>query len=194
MDIIKKNINDLAIFNGSPLFNDQCHVGRPNILGRDSFIKRINGALDRQWLTNKGPLVKELEEKIQDYCAVKHCISVCNGTTALQIVIKALGLTGEVIVPSFTFVATVHAIQWLGLKPVFCDIDPETHTIDPAAVKKLITPKTSGIIGVHLWGRPCDTVSLEKIATEHQLKLILGRGACLRRFKEGEDDRFIRGL
>ncbi len=169
---MKKNINDLAIFNGPPLFKDLLHVGCPNIPPRDFFIKRIHESLDRQWLTNRGPFVKELEEKMRDYCGVKHCILTCNGTTALQIAIKALDLTGEVIVPSFTFVATAHSVQWVGLKPVFCDVDPVTHTINPEEVKKLITPKTSGIIGVHLWGRPCDTEALEKISAEYQLKLI----------------------
>jgi len=186
--MIKRNIRDLAVFNGSPLFKDLCHVGSPNIRGRDSFIRRIHETLDRQWFTNKGPLVKELEEKIGDYCAVDHCISACNGTTALQVAIKALDLTGEIIVPSFTFVATAHSVQWLGLKPVFCDIDPATHTIDPQEVKKLITPKTSGIIAVHLWGRPCDTNALEKITAEYQLKLIFDAAHA---FGASQKDRMI---
>ena len=73
-------------------------------------------------------------------------------------------MTGEVIVPAFTFVATAHALAWQGITPVFCDIDPATHTLDPARVEALVTPRTSGIIGVHLWGRPCDVEALEDIA------------------------------
>jgi dTDP-4-amino-4,6-dideoxygalactose transaminase len=97
---------------------------------------------------------------------------MCNGTIALEIAIRALELKGEVIVPSFTFVATAHALQWQEITPVFCDIDPATHTIDPFCIEKMITPRTSGIIGVHLWGRPCDIESLEEVAAAHHLKLL----------------------
>ena len=85
---------------------------------------------------------------------------------------RALEMGGEVIVPSFTFIATAHAVQWLGFTPVFCDVDPRTHTIDPLRVEELITPETTGIIGVHLWGQPCDIQALESIAQRHGLKLL----------------------
>jgi len=97
---------------------------------------------------------------------------MCNGTIALEIATRALELTGEVIVPSFTFVATAHALQWQEITPVFCDIDPKTYTIDPARIEELITPRTSGIIGVHLWGRPCRIIELTEIARRHNLKLL----------------------
>lgn len=128
--------------------------------------------LDRRWLTNSGPYVQELETRICELLGVKNCIAMCNGTLALQITIKALGLTGEVIVPSFTFVATAHALQWQGISPVFCDIDPRTHTIDPAEVEKLITSLTSGIVGVHLWGQPCQVDKLTEIASRRNLQLL----------------------
>ncbi len=97
---------------------------------------------------------------------------MCNGTIALEIAIRALGLTGEVIVPSWTFVATAHALSWQGITPVFADIDPATHNLDPAAVRRMITPRTSGIIGVHLWGRAAPVLELQAIADEHGLKLM----------------------
>lgn len=103
---------------------------------------------------------------------VKHCIAVCNATVAMEIAIRAAGLSGEVIIPSFTFVATAHALQWQEITPVFCDIDPQTHNIDPDLIESLITPRTTGIIGVHIWGRPCDTVRLNEIARRHNLKLM----------------------
>ena len=148
------------------------YVGRPNIGNRERLLERINDLLDRRWLTNNGQYVQEFEERIADFVGVKHCIATCNGTVALEIAIRALGLTGEVIVPSFTFIATAHALQWQGITPVFCDIDPHTHNIDPNHVRQLITLHTTGIIGVHIWGRPCDTGALAKIVQRQGLKLL----------------------
>jgi dTDP-4-amino-4,6-dideoxygalactose transaminase len=123
-------------------------------------------------LTNGGRYVREFEQKIAEISGVKHCVAVCNGTVALEITIRALGMTGEVIVPSFTFVATANALQWQEIRPVFCDVDPRTHSLDPVKVEQMITPRTTGIIGVHVWGRPCDTESLTEIAHRHGLKLL----------------------
>ncbi len=97
---------------------------------------------------------------------------MCNGTIALEIAIRATGLTGEVIVPAFTFVATAHALQWQEITPVFCDVDPATHNIDVTRVEELITPRTTGIVAVHLWGRPCDVEGLQDIARRHDLRLL----------------------
>lgn len=169
---MKKIIDDLAIFGGAPAFQETLHVGRPNLGDRERLLERINDMLDRRWLSNNGPYVQEFERRIADMIGVKHCIAMCNGTVALEIAIRSLELKGEVIVPSFTFVATAHALQWQQITPVFCDIDPRTHTIDPSCIEKMITPRTTGIIGVHLWGRPCDIESLEEIAASHRLKLL----------------------
>lgn len=128
--------------------------------------------LDDRWLTNNGPFVQEFEKKLAAYLGVKHCIVVCNATIALEVVVRALGVKGEVIVPSFTFVATAHALQWQEITPVFCDIDRHTHNIDPKKVEELITPRTTAILGVHVWGRPCEIGSLTEIAQRHNLKLI----------------------
>jgi dTDP-4-amino-4,6-dideoxygalactose transaminase len=162
----------MAIFGGEPAFAEKLHVGRPNIGNRDRLLERINDILDRRWLTNAGVYVQEFERRVADMMGVQHCIAMCNGTVALEIAIRALGLKGEVIVPSFTFIATAHALQWQEITPVFCDIDPRTHTLDPARVEESITPRTTGIIGVHMWGRPCDVERLEWIARRRQLKLL----------------------
>lgn len=162
----------MAINGGSPAFPEMLHVGRPNIGNRQRLLERMNDILDRRWLTNKGVYVQAFEAKIAETVGVKHCIAMCNGTVALEIAIRSLGLTGEVIVPSFTFIATAHALQWQEITPVFCDIDPRTHTIDPACIEQMITPRTTGIIGVHVWGRPCDVEALARIARERNLNLL----------------------
>lgn len=95
-----------------------------------------------------------------------------NATTALEISARALGLTNEVILPSYTFIATAHALQWQGITPVFADIDPATHNIDPARIERLITPRTTGIVGVHVWGRGCETEAIEAVAEKHGLKVM----------------------
>ncbi len=168
----KNSINDLALLGGKPAFAEKLHVGRPNIGNREVLFNRINDILDRRWLTNNGSCVQEFEQKLAEMIGVRYCIAMCNATIALEITTRALGLTGEVIIPSFTFIATAHSLQWQEITPVFCDIDPKTHNIDPACVEKMITPRTTGIIGVHLWGRPCDTEALLKIAHTHNLKLM----------------------
>lgn len=167
----KTEINDLAIFGGKIHFQEKLHVGRPNIGDREQLLQSINEMLDSRWLTNNGPFVQELERRVREFLQVKHCILVCNATVGLEVLARALGWQGEVIVPSFTFVATAHALQWLGIKPVFCDIDPQTHNLDPQCVEALITSQTTGILGVHVWGRPSAIDELAKIADRHGLKL-----------------------
>jgi dTDP-4-amino-4,6-dideoxygalactose transaminase len=168
----KTRPSELAILGGRPAFETTLHVGAPNIGDRDRLRQRFDDILDRKVLSNGGPYVREFERRIADLVGVKHCIATANGTLALEIAIRAMGLTGEVILPSFTFVATAHALQWQEITPVFCDIDPESCNIDPARVVDLITPRTTGIIGVHLWGRPCNTQALVEIAREHKLRLL----------------------
>lgn len=163
---------DLAINGALPAFNEQLHVGRPNIGSREVFQKYVDDIFERRWLSNNGPLVQEFEQRVAAHHNVKHCVSMCNGTVALEIAIRALGLEGEVIVPSYTFIATAHALSWQAITPVFADIDLVTHNLDPAAVRRMITPRTTGIIGVHLWGRGAPVGELQAIADEHGLKLM----------------------
>lgn len=170
-----KQINtrqDLAINGAPPAFDHQLHVGRPNIGNREDFQKFVDKIFEQRWLSNNGPMVHELEHRIANFHGVKHCVAMCNGTVALEIAIRALGLSGEVIVPSYTFIATAHALHWQAITPVFADIDPVTHNLDPAAVRRMITPRTTGIIGVHLWGRAAPVDELQTIADEHGLKLM----------------------
>jgi len=164
--------NDLAINGAAPAFEQPLHVGRPNIGSREAFMKYAEEIFDRRWLSNNGPVVQEFERRVAEYHGVKHCISMCNGTIALEIAIRALNLSGEVIVPSYTFIATAHALSWQGITPVFADIDPVTHCLDPEAVRRMITPRTTGIIGVHLWGRAAPVEALQQIADEQGLKLM----------------------
>ncbi|AND69563.1 hypothetical protein ATSB10_21090 [Dyella thiooxydans] len=163
---------DLAINGAPPAFEEPLHVGRPNIGDQKRFLELTSQILDNRWLTNNGPLVRELESRVASLLGVKHCIAMCNGTVALEIAIRALGLEGEVIVPSYTFIATAHALHWQAITPVFADIDPSTHNLDPDAVRRMITPRTTGIIGVHLWGRAAPVDELQAIADEHGLKLM----------------------
>lgn len=172
IQIEKRQISDLAVFGGPPIFKDSLHVGRPNIGNREKFYKLVDDMLDRRWLTNNGPYVQEFEKKLAKIVGTNYCVAVCNATIGLELAIRALGLTGEVIVPSFTFIATAHVLEWHGIKPVFCDIDPYTHNIDPKRIEELITPQTTGIVGVHVWGRPCNIEALEEISLKHDLKLL----------------------
>lgn len=175
----RDTLDDLAVFGGTQAFAEPRHVGRPNIGDRARLSGLIEGVLDRKWLTNDGPLVDEFEARVAEIAGVSHCIAVSSATVGLQLVARALGLTGEVIVPSFTFIGTAHAMSWVGLKPVFCEIDEATHTLDPVAVEAAITPATSAILGVHLWGGPCAVDELADIASRHGLKLFFDAAHAL---------------
>lgn len=171
MKLIQKP-QDLAINGAAPAFEQPLHVGSPNTGNRDAFLKLVEQIFDRNWLSNNGPVVQEFEQRVADHHDVRHCVAMCNGTVALEIAIRALGLGGEVIIPSYTFIATAHALHWQAITPVFADIDPATHTLDPEAVRRMITPCTTGIIGVHLWGRVAHAEALQAVAVEHDLKLM----------------------
>jgi len=162
----------LALLGGAPRFAAPLHVGRPNIGDRERFMRRVEKILDNAWLTNNGPFVQDFERRIADLVETEHAIAMCNATVALEITTRGLGLKGQVIVPSFTFVATAHALQWQEIEPVFADVDPVTHNLDPARVEELITPRTTGIVGVHCWGRPCDVEGLQEVADRHGLQLM----------------------
>jgi dTDP-4-amino-4,6-dideoxygalactose transaminase len=167
-----KSAADLAINGAPPMFTKPLHVGRPNIGSHKRFLQRASDILESGWLSNNGPVAQEFEQRIASFLGVKHCVAMCNGTIALEIATRALDLKGEVIVPSYTFIATAHALQWQEITPIFADIDPATHNLDPAAVWRMITPRTTGIIGVHLWGRPSPVKEIEAIAKEHKLRLM----------------------
>jgi dTDP-4-amino-4,6-dideoxygalactose transaminase len=155
-----------------PAFAQPLHVGRPNIGSAAAIHRRIDEILERKWLSNDGVMVQEFERRIASLVGVKHCLAVCNATVGLEIAYRAAGLSGEVILPANTFVATAHALQWQGITPVFCDIDPITHNLDPEQVESLVTPRTTGIVGVHVWGRPCAVDALRDIAERNRLQLV----------------------
>jgi len=168
---VKSAVLDLAIFGGEPPFDRPLHVGAPNIGDRDRLRELLDDALDRRWLTNDGPYVQAFERRLAERLGVRHCVATCNATTGLMILAAAMGLRGEVIMPSFTFVATAHALTWQGITPVFCDVDPDTWTLDPRQAADLISPRTTAILGVHLWGTPCDVAGLREVASRHDLAL-----------------------
>lgn len=168
---IKHRPTDLAIFGGPPLFAEPLHVGRPNLGSRQQLDGLIDSIFSRRWLTNAGPLVRQFEERVAQVAGTAHCVAVCNATVGLQVLAKALGITGEVVVPAFTFVATAHALAWLGLTPVFADIDPGTHNLDASAVDQLCGPHTGAILALHCWGRPCPIDRLTTIAKNYGVPL-----------------------
>jgi dTDP-4-amino-4,6-dideoxygalactose transaminase len=169
---LKRDAADLAVCGGEPAFGRPLHVGRPHIGDRARLRERLDDLLDRAWLTNSGPYVEEFEQRVAAFVGAPHCVVMANATAALEVLIKALDLTGEVILPSFTFIATAHAVSWQRLTPVFCDIDPATHNLDARAVASTITARTSAIIGVHVWGRACDVDGLRDLAERHDLALV----------------------
>ena len=169
---LKTRLEDLAAFGGPPAFAEKLHVGRPNVGDAQKFLARTKDILERRWFSNNGHYVQEFERELAKLLGVRNVIVMCNATVALEIAIRALELKGEVIVPSFTFIATAHALQWQEITPVFCDIGRDSHTLDPARVEAMITPRTTGIIGVHIWGQPCAVEALAEIAARRGLKLL----------------------
>jgi len=127
---------------------------------------------ERNWFTNNGPLVNELELKLKEYLDLKYFLFLTNGTIAIQLAIKALGLNGKIITTPFSYIATTSSILWENCEPVYADIDPATLNIDPSSVEKMITPDTTAILATHVFGNPCDIDALSAIANKHGLKII----------------------
>ena len=169
----------LAICGGRPRFETPRHVGAPTIPDRETFHTRIDQMLDARRLTNDGPFVKEFEARLSRLNGDAEAVAVCNATVGMQLLLKALDLDGEVILPSFTFVATAHACLWEGLEPVFVDVERDTHTIDPACVAREVNDSTAAIIGVHLWGRMCRVRELEAIARDRGIPLVFDAAHAL---------------
>jgi dTDP-4-amino-4,6-dideoxygalactose transaminase len=153
-------------------------VTKPFLPAEKEFKSYIKSIWQRQWLTNNGPLVNTLELKLKEYFGINHLLFVSNGTIALQLAIKALNLSGEIITTPFSFVATTSVIVWQGCKPVFVDIDPETFNIDPNKIEEAITPKTSAILATHVYGNPCAIDIIERIADKYDLKVIYDGAHC----------------
>lgn len=163
---------NLALFGHPPAFPNVLHVGTPNLGDVDRFQNLVGQAFDRRWFSNFGPIHDEFEKKIRGLIGAKYCLPVCNATIGLELVLQALDLKGEVILPSFTFIATAHAVKRSGFVPVFCDVNPVTHMISPSEIQKLINQRTSAILGVHLWGQTCQVMEIEQIAKSAALPVI----------------------
>jgi dTDP-4-amino-4,6-dideoxygalactose transaminase len=147
-------------------------VTKPFLPSKEEYELLLDGIWKRQWLTNMGPLASDLEIKLKKYLDVKHLLFVTNGTVALQLAIKALGLRGEIITTPFTYVATTSSIVWEGCEPVYVDIDKHSLNIDPTKIESAITEKTTAIVATHVYGNPCDVEAIQKIAAKHHLKVI----------------------
>jgi dTDP-4-amino-4,6-dideoxygalactose transaminase len=154
------------------------NVTKPFLPPQEEYEKLLKGIWKRNWLTNNGPLVNELELKLKEYLNVPHLLFLNNGTIALQIAIKALDLKGDILTTPFSYVATTSSIVWEGCKPIFVDIDPKTFNINPNLIEASITPNTSAILATHVFGNPCDIDSIDKIAKKHSLKVIYDAAHC----------------
>ena len=152
--------------------NKPLYVTQPSLAPLQEYAAILESVWESGILTHNGPLVQRLEREIEKILSIKNFLTVTNGTTAIQMSIKALELQGEIITTPFTWIATISAIKWENCVPVFCDIDADTLNIDPAKIEALITDKTVAIIPVHVFGNPCDVEVIEKIANKHKLKVI----------------------
>jgi dTDP-4-amino-4,6-dideoxygalactose transaminase len=172
MLVYQKGEKKPAMLGGEPMFTIPLDIVRPLFPELPVVEDQIGEILRRGQLTNLWKNAPKLESEICRYLHLPHCVTVANGTLGLMLALTGLKLTGEVIVPSFTFSATAHGVWWAGLKPVFADINPDTFTLDPQAVEAAVTPHTSAILAVHLYGHPCDIEGLQQVARRHGLALL----------------------
>jgi len=153
-------------------FSDPIYVTRPLLPSLDHFTEKLGQVWDAQWLTNNGPQHRSLEKKLCEHLKVPHLSLFNNGTIALIVACQSLRLSGEVITTPFTFPATSHVLSWNNIRPVFCDIDPVTMNIDLARIESMITPSTTGILAVHVFGVPCDVAGIQELADRYGLRVI----------------------
>ena len=153
-------------------FAGPIYVTRPFLPPLEDFYSGLHEIWSNRWLTNEGPVLRRFEKKLYDYFQTENICLFTNGTLALQLGLQGMDIRGEVITTPFTFPATIHTLYWNKLRPVFSDIEPDTYTLDPDKAEELITPWTSAILAVHVFGRPCYLERLQEIADRHNLKLI----------------------
>jgi dTDP-4-amino-4,6-dideoxygalactose transaminase len=154
-------------------------VTKPYLPNREKLNQYIDGIYERQWITNNGQLVQQLTQRLEKYLGVKNLLLVSNGTLALQIAYRALGVSDatptaqpQAITTPFTFIATASSLKWDGVQPVFADIDPDTWCLNPANIRAAITDRTRAIVPVHVFGNACDVEGIEQVASSHNLKVI----------------------
>lgn len=148
------------------------NVTQPSLPPLDKFYDSLKDIWESKWLTNNGKYHQALEKEMAEYLGVPYVSLFNNGMIALQVALQALRITGDVITTPYSFVATAHALKWNGCSPIFADIDPRTCNLDPARIEALITPQTTAIVPVHVYGTPCDTDAIKKIADTYGLKVI----------------------
>lgn len=164
---MKHSITDLAVLGGQKTFLEILPVGQLHIPSWERFQQKTHGIFDRAYYTNHGVLAQELEEKLAELFKVRNAVTVTNATIGLSLAAVALGLKGNVIMPAFTFAATAQAMSWAGLTPVFCDINPQTHSIDAESIRPFLdSQEISAVLGVHLWGNACAVNEVESLARE----------------------------
>jgi len=174
----QRNTNVINLTDHSPLnkiiepFAETIYVTRPFMPPLSDFITGLEEIWENRWLTNNGPLHKRYVTALSEFFETENISLFTNGTLALQIGLQGLGITGEVITTPFSFVATTHALFWNKIRPVFCDIEPDYYTLDPEKVEAAITPWTTAILAVHVFGYPCNLQALADIARRHNIKLI----------------------
>lgn len=164
--------NDLRESGGGSALPEMIYVTRPYLPDLEELIPLLRQIWTNRILTNQGPFHQKFEEGLGKFLEAEHVSVVCNGTIALNAAIAAAEIEGEVITTPFSFVATTHAIAMAGLTPVFVDVRPQDFTIDPARIEAAITPRTSAIVAVHVYGNPCDVDAIQSIAQRHNLKVI----------------------
>jgi dTDP-4-amino-4,6-dideoxyglucose len=179
MSAVKTAVGELAALGGAPAFDRPLHVGRPNVGDREAILAGIDEALRERWLSNDGAKLQAFEARLSERLGGLHCVATCNATLALQIVLRALDVEGEVVLPALTFVATAHAVAWERLAPVFADVDPESLCMGPDEAAARIGADTGALLGVHLWGRSGDPEGLERLARERDLPLVFDAAHAL---------------
>lgn len=153
-------------------------LNRPFLPPKEEFDSYVKEIWQRNWLTNHGPLVQKFENKVADFLKISEFIFMSSGTTSLQVALKALNIQGEVITTPYSYIATTASVVWEGCRPVFTDICADTLNIDPDKIKSRITENTSAILATHIYGIPCDVEAIQKIADQHQLKVIYDAAHC----------------
>lgn len=171
---MKRSISDLAVFGGVPLFERPRPIGQLAIPDKAEFFSRARDIFEKRWLTNNGQQVQELERSLRELHGTKHCLVFANATLALILLLDVVAKKahGEIIMPAFTYVGLPHIARWAGHQPVFCDINPQTHTIDPASVESCLSADTAAILGVHQANSPCDIETLTSISLAHNIPLV----------------------
>jgi dTDP-4-amino-4,6-dideoxygalactose transaminase len=179
-----------AIDGGQPVFPDGLPLARPAIADPASVADAAAAILASGVLTN-GPYVRRLEERAAEYLGARHCVAVCSCTAGLMLVLRASGLSGDVVLPSFTFSASAHAVVWNGLRPAFADIRPDDLLLDPAAAARSTGVRTSAILATHTYGTPCDTEALGRLARDNGIRLFFDAAHA---FGSRHGDRMVGGF